>query len=76
MMARKDITILLDLQDFFSDDRQRSKILVSQKSTKIADLEDKISQVFGIKRFHLLSDGCFLPSCEDIAIIKNGETVW
>ncbi|XP_044763825.1 general transcriptional corepressor trfA-like [Coccinella septempunctata] len=75
MMTANEHIIFLDLQEFFADDRRRSKILINQNCRKIIDLEEKITQIFGITSFHLLSDGHFLPSCEDIALLKNGEVV-
>lgn len=75
-MAKSECIILLDLHEFFADDRQRSIILINQNYKKIKDLEDRISDIFGIKEFHLLINDHLLPSCEDIALLKSGDTVW
>lgn len=74
-MAKSECIILLDLHEFFADDRQRSIILINQNYKKIKDLEDRISDIFGIKEFHLLINDHLLPSCEDIALLKSGDTV-
>ncbi|KAK9877494.1 hypothetical protein WA026_018605 [Henosepilachna vigintioctopunctata] len=74
-MARKTYTITVILKAFFTDCRAQAKIFISEDIQTVLDLENKISRIFGIKDFHLLSNENLLPSCEDIRLLDKADIV-
>ncbi|CAH1105808.1 unnamed protein product [Psylliodes chrysocephalus] len=75
-MAQTNFTLLINLSNFFKDHRKIARIFIGDKITRIQDIQNKITIVFGIENFCLLSNNEYLPPSEDIRILRKDDIVW
>lgn len=68
--------ITVNLNDFFADYRSRCKVFINEKIKKISDLEQKIKKIFEISDFYLICDNSYLPSVEDVRVLKKDDVIW
>lgn len=64
------------MDSFFNDHRRQARVFISKSQKTIADLENHIAEVFGLKNFYLSCENHFLPSAEDVRILHEDEVVW
>ncbi|XP_049780550.1 uncharacterized protein LOC126179242 [Schistocerca cancellata] len=69
--------VRLDLSQFFSDIKKFSCVYVDlSRDRQIADVVDRISEVFGIERpLSLLDERFYLPESENVNVLRNSNVV-
>jgi len=67
--------ISVQLHNFFVDHRANCRIFVKKNMKCIHDLEQHLTELFGVKDFYLLCEKQLLPSNEDIRIIQPGDQI-
>ncbi|XP_074032892.1 uncharacterized protein [Leptinotarsa decemlineata] len=76
MSKSNNLRLTINLSNFFCDHRHRARIFVNENIETIQDLQNKISQIFGIDNFYLISQDEFLPPSENVGMLQNGEVLW
>ncbi|XP_044254207.1 coilin-like [Tribolium madens] len=68
--------VTLNLSMFFHDHRSLAKIFINKNMKFIKDVENHITNIFGIRNFFLKCENQYLPPVEDIQILNNDEVIW
>lgn len=74
-MDTRQFKIVVQLDNFFQDHRREARIFVNKSMKTIEDLENHISQVFGVSSFYLCCQSQFLPPVEDVRVLQEDDVV-
>lgn len=76
MSEQSDLRISLHLLYFFNDFRQQSRIFINENIKNIQDLQNYITDSFGIKKgFYLQCQNFYLPPDQNIKVLKYDDPV-